>query len=216
MPKVTEFVKPALQPELRTCGDAATASVVSAWSRSRATFSPRPPSPGGTGVSESQGGWHECPASGWGLAFVAPFRHGIYAGGVAADPSSQPALPISKKDLGRLDTLVQRLRTCLERWPLSALLNAHSDSPDGNLTPHHTVSPARKNAPISRTLVQRAAHVKVRRSRRCVTCADRKWRRTLREVSAQGPVQLPLTRLLRARLQVYRGVGILDHPRTSR
>ena len=80
----------------------------------------------------------------------------------------------------------------------------------------HTVSPARKNAPISRTLVQRAAHVKVRRSRRCVTCADRKWRRTLREVSAQGPVQLPLTRLLRSRLQVFLCVGVLDHPRTSR
>ena len=44
-----------------------------------------------------------CPASGWGLAFVAPSRHGIYAGGVAADPSSQPALPISKRNLGRLD-----------------------------------------------------------------------------------------------------------------
>ena len=66
------------------------------------------------------------------------------------------------------------------------------------------------------TLIQRAAHVKVRRSRRCVTCADRKWRRTLREVSAQGPVQLPLTRLLRARLQVFLCVGVLDHPRTSR
>ena len=34
-----------------------------------------------------------------GLAFVAPSRHGIYAGGAEADPSSQPALPISKRKL---------------------------------------------------------------------------------------------------------------------
>ena len=52
-------------------------------------------------------------------------------------------------------------------------------APSG-LFPPHTISPARKNAAIRETLIQRAAHVKVRRSRRCVTCAHRKWRRTLR------------------------------------
>ena len=45
-----------------------------------------------------------------GLAFVAPtgtHTH-IYMSGVVADTSSQPALPISKRNLGRLDTLVSK------------------------------------------------------------------------------------------------------------
>ena len=54
------------------------------------------------------GGAGDFPHGCVGLAFVAPFRLGIYAGGVAADPSSQPALPISKRNLGRLDTLVSK------------------------------------------------------------------------------------------------------------
>ena len=54
----------------------------------------------------------------------------IYAGGVAADVSSQPALPISKNNLGRLDT---RLLRALYEIPLSAFLNAqHLDSTKAN------------------------------------------------------------------------------------
>ena len=45
-----------------------------------------------------------CPASGWGLAFVAPTGIYLYiCRGAVADTSSQPALPISKRNLGRLD-----------------------------------------------------------------------------------------------------------------
>ena len=46
----------------------------------------------------------------------------IYMLGVAADVSSQPTLPISKNNLGRLDT---RLLRALHEIPLSAFLNAH-------------------------------------------------------------------------------------------
>ena len=84
-----------------------------------------PPSPKNGWAGESCG-WRRTrgPASGWGLAFEAPTWH-IYAyicWGVAADVSSQPALPISKNNLGRLDT---RLLRALHEIPLSAFLNAH-------------------------------------------------------------------------------------------
>ena len=91
----------------------------------RATFSSLPPSP----KTVWAGGelWGEADArSSLGLGVGVRGTHlayiYIYAGGVAADVSSQPALPISKNNLGRLDT---RLLRALYEIPLSAFLNAH-------------------------------------------------------------------------------------------